>query len=101
MQLTSPAFQDGAMIPAAHTCDGADVSPPLEITGVPAEAKSLALVMDDPDAPMGTFDHWVAWNIPADAASIPQGQEPDGVAGKSSFGNTGYGGPCPPSQSRR
>jgi len=97
MKLTSPAFEDGEMIPAAHTCDGADASPPLEISDVPPEAKSLALVMDDPDAPMGTFDHWVVWNIPPGVASIPEGQEPVGVAGRNSFGKTGYGGPCPPS----
>jgi len=97
MKLTSSAFEDGGDIPAKYTCDGADVSPPLQISGVPGEARSLALVMDDPDAPRGTFDHWVVWNIPPDTTVIPEGASPRGVVGRNDFGKTAYGGPCPPS----
>jgi hypothetical protein len=97
MKLSSPAFADGGDIPAKYTCDGDDVSPPLQIADVPDDAEALALVMDDPDAPMGTFDHWLVWNIPADTTEIPEGTEPEGVQGKTDFGRLGYGGPCPPS----
>ncbi len=98
MRLTSTAFQDGKPIPAAFTCDGADQIPPLQIADVPANARSLALVMDDPDAPMGTWDHWVVWNIQP-ATTIIDAQL--GVAGKNSWGRTDYGGPCPPSGTHR
>ena len=97
MKLTSPAFDEGGDIPSKYTCDGADISPPLEISAVPAEAEALALVMDDPDAPGSTFDHWLVWNIPTDVDSIPEDTEPEGVQGKTDFGRLGYGGPCPPS----
>lgn len=97
MRLTSAAFDDGGDIPAKYTCDGDDISPPLKIDDVPDEARSLALVMDDPDAPMGTFDHWVVWNMPVDLEEIPEGTEPEGTPGKTDFGKMGYGGPCPPS----
>ncbi len=96
MELKSSAFENGGRIPALYTCDGDDISPPLQITGVPQEAESLALVMDDPDAPEGTFDHWIVWNIPADTTAVPEGKEPKGVVGRNGFGNLGYGGPCPP-----
>ena len=99
MKLTSPAFADKQMIPSEYTCDGANKIPPLEIAGVPANAKSLALVTDDPDAPMGTWDHWVVWNIPAATKRIDS--EPEGTPGKNSWGKTGYGGPCPPSGTHR
>lgn len=95
MKLSSPAFADGKPIPPAHTCDGANSIPPLDISDVPASAKSLALVMDDPDAPMGTWDHWLVWNIPATTRKITG--QPEGVPGKNSWGRTDYGGPCPPS----
>ncbi len=96
MELTSPAFENGGMIPARYSCDGDDVSPPLRISGVPEGARALVLIMDDPDAPMGTFDHWLVWNIPADTTEIAEGTEPEGVPGRTDFGNTHYGGPCPP-----
>jgi hypothetical protein len=99
MKLTSPAFGDKQEIPSDYTCDGANSIPPLEISGVPANAKSLALVMDDPDAPAGTWDHWVVWNIAQTTTLIES--EPDGMPGKNSWGKTGYGGPCPPSGSHR
>lgn len=86
-------------MPSEFTCDGADRIPPLEISDVPAGAKSLALVMDDPDAPMGVWDHWVVWNIPADTKRIDS--QPKGVAGKNSWGRLDYGGPCPPSGTHR
>ncbi len=99
VKLSSPAFADKQGIPPDYTCDGADRIPPLEISDVPPTAKSLALVMDDPDAPMGTWDHWVVWNIPPETKRIDA--EPEGVAGKNSWGKTGYGGPCPPSGTHR
>jgi Raf kinase inhibitor-like YbhB/YbcL family protein len=99
MKLTSPAFADKQMIPSEFTCDGAGKIPPLEIAGVPANAKSLALITDDPDAPVGVWDHWVVWNIPAETKRIDS--EPEGTPGKNSWGKTGYGGPCPPSGTHR
>ena len=101
MKLTSPAFQNNAQIPSEHTCDGRDLSPPLSVSGVPSKAKSLALVMDDPDAPVGNWDHWIVFNISPSASQMPKGTEPKGVAGKNSWGRTGYGGPCPPSGTHR
>jgi len=97
MELKSSAFEHGGMIPSAYTCDGRDVSPPLEVTDVPPGTASLALVMDDPDAPGGTFDHWIVWNIPPETRVFPEGTEPSGVQGRTDFGKLGYGGPCPPS----
>mgnify|MGYP006278616503 FL=1 len=97
MQLKSSAFADGGSIPSKYTCDGQDISPPLQVSGVPDGAESLALVMDDPDAPTGTFDHWLVWNVPPDTTDIPEDTEPEGVQGRTDFGNLGYGGPCPPS----
>ena len=88
-------------MPSEYTCDGDDLSPPLSISDVPSNAKSLALVMDDPDAPAGTWDHWVVFNIPAATKEIPKGTEPKGTKGKNSWGRTGYGGPCPPSGTHR
>ena len=70
VQITSTAFAEGEMIPKQYTCDGADISPPLSWTGVPASAKSLALISDDPDAPMGTWVHWVLYNIPPDTSGL-------------------------------
>ncbi len=102
MTVESPAFQDGAAIPARYTADGADVSPPLVIRNVPEGTRSLALVMDDPDAPMGTWVHWVAWNLPEDTSEIPEGRLPEGaVEGVNSWGRRGYGGPAPPSGTHR
>jgi Raf kinase inhibitor-like YbhB/YbcL family protein len=102
LRITSPAFASGEAIPARYTCDGADVSPPLAIAGVPEQARSLALVMDDPDAPVGTWVHWVEWNIDPKTREIPEnGSPPGGVEGRNSWHRTGYGGPCPPSGSHR
>lgn len=101
MELKSPAFEHGGQIPSQHTCDGADASPALEISNVPEGTAALALVMDDPDAPGGTFDHWLVWNIPPQTTTIPEGTEPEGVQGRTDFGKLGYGGPCPPSGTHR
>ena len=99
--IFSPAFESGQKIPSKHTCDGDDMSPPLHIEGVPSEANSLALIMDDPDAPSGMWVHWVKWNIPVETADIGEGTEPMGVPGNGSGGNTYYKGPCPPSGTHR
>jgi Raf kinase inhibitor-like YbhB/YbcL family protein len=95
LTVSSDAFEDGGEIPARYTCDGADVSPPLTISGVPADAAELALLCEDPDAPSGTFVHWVAWGIDPGNASLAEGAEPLGV-GTNGFRKTGYRGPCPP-----
>jgi Raf kinase inhibitor-like YbhB/YbcL family protein len=100
MQLTSTAFEHEGTIPERYTCDGADVSPPLALAEVPAEARTLVLIMDDPDAPRGTWDHWVAYDIPPDA-EIPEGAGSLGTDGTNSWGRSGYGGPCPPSGTHR
>jgi Raf kinase inhibitor-like YbhB/YbcL family protein len=100
--LTSPAFAHERAIPREYTCDGADLSPELAWSGLPAGTASLALICDDPDAPGRTWVHWVLYNLPADAAGLPEGlpaeAEPPagGVHGESDFGRLGYGGPCPP-----
>lgn len=94
-RLTSPAFADGADIPQRHTCDGDDLAPRLTWEGVPDGARSLALIMDDPDAPRGTFTHWVLSDIAADVTELGEGSTL-GSQGRNSFGRRGYGGPCPP-----
>ncbi len=97
MILTSPSFGEGEGIPVKFTCDGGDVNPELRVQDVPAEAASLVLIVDDPDAPGGTFTHWTAWNIPPQTAAIGEGSvPPQSVEGETSFGRGGYGGPCPP-----
>ena len=96
IKLTSLVFHEGGNIPSKFTCDGSDTSPPLQITGVPAEAKSLVLIADDPDAPGGLFTHWLVWNIPPQSTSIAEGSLPKGVQGANDFGTSGYRGPCPP-----
>lgn len=97
MQLTSIAFNDGANIQSKYTCDGEDISPPLAITNVPAEAKSLALIVDDPDAPAGDWVHWLVWNISPDTSEIAENTVPKGaLQGTTDFGRSGWGGPCPP-----
>jgi Raf kinase inhibitor-like YbhB/YbcL family protein len=99
MHLASDAFEHDGTIPAANTCDGGDASPQLTISGIPGGTAALALVMDDPDAPRGVWDHWVVYDIPAPdgALDIPGGTGPEGTPGSNSWGRTGYGGPCPPS----
>ena len=100
--ISTPAFGNGQPIPDRHTADGADTSPQLDITGVPDGAVSFALIMDDPDAPMGTWVHWVVWSIPATTTTLPEGGLPDGaVEGQNSWGRSGYGGPAPPSGTHR
>lgn len=106
MKLTSPAFRHNGKIPSEYTCDGEDTSPELHISDVPKNAKSLALIMDDPDVPKnlrpsGLWVHWIAFNIPHDTAIIEKGQEPDGTGGKNSWSRLGYGGPCPPDREHR
>ena len=101
MKISSSAFTDGGSIPRKYTCDGNNVSPALAFAGVPNGAKSLALIVDDPDAPGGTFDHWIVWNIPPATTSIGDGQVPEGLSGRNGFGKSGYGGPCPPSGEHR
>jgi len=107
MTITSTAFINGGMIPPKYTCDGSDVSPPLAFAGAPAGAKTIALICDDPDAPRGTWVHWVLYNLPASAKGLPeqvptQGTLPNGARqGRNDFGNIGYGGPCPPSGTHR
>ena len=102
MCLTSPAFVHTKAIPRSYTCDGEDQSPPLAIEGVPKEAKSLALVMDDPDAPGGVWVHWVLFNIDPGTARIAQGSSPAGAQqGLNSWQRKGYSGPCPPSGTHR
>jgi len=95
--LTSQAFAPGAAIPPRFSCDGEDVSPPLQWSGVPGDARSLALLLEDPDAPGGTFVHWTAYAIEPATTGLRQGQVPAGAReGENSFGDRGYGGPCPP-----
>jgi Raf kinase inhibitor-like YbhB/YbcL family protein len=102
LELTSPDFKDGETIPAKFTCTGADVSPRLQWSGVPEGTKSIALVCDDPDAPMGTWVHWVLYGLPADTTSLPEGVPADEAIdggpsqGTNDFKRIGYGGPCPP-----
>ena len=99
--ITSDAFKNNEMIPATYTCEGDDNSPPLNIENVPFNSVSFALIMDDPDAPSGTFVHWIAWNIPI-SNQIPTNGLPEGaVQGVNDFGNNNYGGPCPPSGKHR
>jgi len=98
MKLSSPAFENNQTIPSKYTCDGEDISPSLEISETPEGAKSLVLIIDDPDAPMGTWDHWIVWNITPLISSIEENSIPEGaVQGTNSFGKQPYGGPCPPS----
>jgi Raf kinase inhibitor-like YbhB/YbcL family protein len=102
LRLSSTAFPDKGTIPVDYSCQGMDVSPPISITGIPLRARSLALIMDDPDASMGVWVHWVVYNIPSMTSSIAEGSAPDGaVVGRNSWGNNGYGGPCPPSGTHR
>jgi len=95
IQVTS-IFNDGDMIPQVYTCDGGNVSPPLSWTGIPGNTTSLALIMDDPDAPGGTWVHWVLYNLPPDLSGIEQGKSGGGTVGINDFKRLGYGGPCPP-----
>ncbi len=102
LRISSSAFENNGGIPAKFTCDGRDINPPLAIAGVPASAKSLALIVDDPDAPSGMWVHWVVWNIDPKAAEIAENSVPKGaVQGINDFRKHAYGGPCPPSGTHR
>jgi len=102
MNITSYAFENNQPIPAKYTCDGENTNPPLEFLDVPANASSLVLIMDDPDAPSGTWVHWTLWNIPATVHLIEENSAPLRVIeGKTSSGQNKYGGPCPPSGTHR
>ncbi len=107
IRMESPAFEEGGAIPTAHTCDGRNSSPPLNWSSVPGSARSLALIVDDPDALGGAFSHWVLFNLPPDAAGLPGGvvagerihigsSEETATQGRNDFHKNGYGGPCPP-----
>ncbi len=100
MRLTSTAFSHGSEVPQKFTCQGEDINPPLQWADVPPGAKSFALVVDDPDAPMGTWIHWLVKDIPVNTASIAEDSIP-GVVVSNSFGHPAYGGPCPPSGTHR
>jgi len=102
MKVTSSAFQEGGTIPEKFSKNGQNVSPGLRIEGAPAEAKSLVLIVDDPDAPVGLFTHWLVWNIDPKTSGIAEGSAPSGaVQGRNDFGEMGYGGPQPPSGTHR
>lgn len=105
--ITSTAFNEGEAIPRQYTCDGINISPPLEWSGVPKTAKTIAIIADDPDAPAGTWVHWVLYNLPAEnigmVENLPatENLNAGGSQGKNDFGKIGYGGPCPPSGTHR
>ena len=107
IKITSTAFQDGAAIPTRYTCDGAGVSPPLAWSGIPADAKSIAVVCEDPDAPRGTFIHWVLFNLPANVGSLPENVPTQKMLANGAMQGTngarkiGYTPPCPPSGTHR
>lgn len=107
IKVTSTAFEEGGMIPKKYTCDDVDISPPLSWTSVPDSTKSFALICDDPDAPMGTWVHWVLFNLPPEvkelSGNVPPKNELEngGKQGRNDFGKIGYGGPCPPGGTHR
>lgn len=109
IKILSEAFEDGGNIPPKYTCDGENINPPLEITGIPKSSKSLVLIIDDPDIPdfvkrsrgIEVFDHWVVFNIPPTVGKIEEGAEPKGVKGVNSSGQNKYTGPCPPDREHR
>jgi len=102
MRITSPAFENNAMIPSKYTCDGADINPPLEFHDVPQNASSLVLIVDDPDAPVGTWVHWIVYNINPDCRIVNENSIPSGgIQGLNDFRKYNYGGPCPPSGTHR
>ncbi|MGE5647768.1 MAG: YbhB/YbcL family Raf kinase inhibitor-like protein [Acidobacteriota bacterium] len=97
-KITVGAFAEGGAIPNLQSCDGADLSPSIEWDGEPRDTKSFALIVDDPDAPAGTWNHWLLWDIPASVHALAQGFKPGqlGQSGTNDFGKKGYNGPCPP-----
>ena len=96
IHVTSPVFFPGGTIPQKYSCDGENVSPPLEWRGSPEGTRSFALICDDPDAPNGPFTHWILYDIPPATTTLREGEADAGVIGVNSFGETEYGGPCPP-----
>jgi Raf kinase inhibitor-like YbhB/YbcL family protein len=100
LSIKSPALEHGKLIPKKYSCDGQDINPPLTIEGIPKEAKTLVLAVDDPDAPSGTFDHWIVWNIPASTSQIGENTVP-GTEGLNGLRQSGYTGPCPPGGTHR
>jgi hypothetical protein len=97
LKITSTAFTYNQRIPKRYTCDGENINPPLNITGIPQEALSLVLIVEDPDAPQRNWVHWMVWNIPPQFFHMPEGSPPpSSIQGINDFGNQGYGGPCPP-----
>ncbi|MBV8551724.1 MAG: YbhB/YbcL family Raf kinase inhibitor-like protein [Acidobacteriaceae bacterium] len=96
LHVTSSAFSESQPIPEEYTCDGRDVSPPLRWSGVPADTKSIAIVCEDPDAPSGTFTHWVLYDLPGKTTEVTEGSSGGGKEGVNDFKKNGYGGPCPP-----
>lgn len=101
MELSSPAFEHEGTIPFEYTCDGADISPALTFTDIPGNTESLVLIMDDPDAPAGTWVHWLVWNIPPSSKGFSKGEIISYPQGTNDFGILEYGGPCPPSGTHR
>lgn len=99
MQATSTAFDEGEPIPEKYSCDGQNINPGIAVSGFPEGTKALAMIVDDPDAPTGTFTHWLIWNINPDDP-VEENSKP-GTEGKNDFGEVGYGGPCPPSGTHR
>ncbi len=100
LSVKSPAFESGKLIPKKYTCDGQDINPPITIEDTPKEAKTFVLIVDDPDAPSGTFDHWIVWNIPPSTSKIGENTVP-GTEGMNGARQMGYFGPCPPSGTHR
>ncbi len=101
MNIASSAFTHNGNVPSRYTCDGANISPPLEFSNVPEDAQSLVLIVDDPDAPAKTWVHWLVWNIDPTSTGTEEGTAPQGIEGTTDFGQAGYGGPCPPSGTHR
>jgi hypothetical protein len=105
MNITSPAFQHNGSIPSLYTCDGKNINPPLIFSDIPEQAKSLVLIMDDPDVPpqagVPVWDHWIVFNIPPTVTTVEEGKNPKGVLGKNTSGKLAYGGPCPPDREHR
>lgn len=96
LKISSSVFENNSYIPKKYTCDGDGINPPLEISGIPEETKSLVLIVDDPDAPSGVWDHWVKFNISTNTAKIEEGNENFGISGRGTEGSLSYKGPCPP-----
>jgi len=95
--LSSEAFRHGDRIPVRYTCDGDNLSPPLAWSGAPAATRTFALIMDDPDAPSGTFTHWLLGNLAGSRSALASGEAPEeAVSGRNDFASSAYGGPCPP-----